>query len=424
MVEILERGVSDHCPQLIKLEDDQLKQPLKNINKLHFRNIPEKITRIREELKAIQSQLIQDKLNEILITEEKRLLAEIEKWNKVEESIWKQKFRVNWIKFGDSNTKYFHVYAKARQNCKAIKMLIKMNGDRCTTQSQIKEEIRTFYLNLMGSAAERLPMVDPTVVNQGPVLTHEDQLKLYDLLMFSRGDLSSVRQMMKALNKFSEASGLQANPAKSLIYFGGVASNVQDMILQEFGLVKGGLPFKYLGVPLSYKKISISQCQGLINKILARINCWSSKLISYAGRVQLIKSVLFGVQSFWSQVFLLPKKVLKAIETACRIFLWTGKSNYSERALVAWDHICLPKAAGGWNIVNMLIWNKAAICKLLWSISHKSDKLWVKWIHGYYIKHQDLTTINIPSQASWVVRKILAARNTILLSRSGAQVLQ
>ncbi|KAH6816914.1 hypothetical protein C2S51_000517 [Perilla frutescens var. frutescens] len=56
--------------------------------------------------------------------------------------------------------------------------------------------------------------------------------------MFSRGDLSLVRQMMKAFNKFSEAAGLQANPAKSSIYFGGVASNVQDMILQEFGLVK------------------------------------------------------------------------------------------------------------------------------------------------------------------------------------------
>ncbi|KAG5632233.1 hypothetical protein H5410_003950 [Solanum commersonii] len=40
--------------------------------------------------------------------------------------------------------------------------------------------------------------------------------------------------------------------------------------------------------------------------------------------VQLIKSDLFGVQAYWSQIFLIPKKVIKSIEQIYRTFLWTG----------------------------------------------------------------------------------------------------
>lgn len=63
----------------------------------------------------------------------------------------------------------------------------------------------------------------------------------------------------------------------------------------------------------------------LVQKIVHKINYWAAKLLSYAGRVQLIKSVLFGVQIYWSQVFLLPQKVIKLIQAACRVFYGQGK---------------------------------------------------------------------------------------------------
>lgn len=120
---------------------------------------------------------------------------------------------------------------------------------------------------------------------------------------------------------------------------------VQEDILEQFGFSKGAFPFKYWGVPLDSKKLSIMQCQPLIKKILARIESWSAKLLSYAGRLQLKKSVLFGVQTYWSQVFLIPQKVLQIIQSACRSFLWTGKDGISKRALVAWEYLSLPKTA-------------------------------------------------------------------------------
>lgn len=68
---------------------------------------------------------------------------------------------------------------------------------------------------------------------------------------------------------------------------------------------------------------------------------------------------------------MLLQKVLKMVQTACKIFLWTCKAEMSRRALVAWDKVVLPLYAGGLNIMTLKLWNRAAISKLLWSLNQK-----------------------------------------------------
>lgn len=97
-----------------------------------------------------------------------------------------------------------------------------------------------------------------------------------DLLLFSRRDSGSVEILLGCFNKFSKASGLQANTDKSAIYFGGVAREEQEAILSKIGFVKGNLPFKYLGVPLSSRKLTISQYQPLIDKMIGKIGSWTA----------------------------------------------------------------------------------------------------------------------------------------------------
>lgn len=105
---------------------------------------------------------------------------------------------------------------------------------------------------------------------------------------------------------------------------------MQLNILQELGFSQGSMPFRYLGVPLSTKRVTILQCQPLIDKIMGRIQSWTARFLSYAGRVQLIKSVLHSVEVFLSQVFILPKKVIRCTEGLCRNFLWTGGVDISK----------------------------------------------------------------------------------------------
>lgn len=207
-----------------------------------------------------------------------------------------------------------------------------------------------------------------------------------DILMFVRGDLESIKLLMDKVRDFSASTGLKISILKSKIYFGGVDDNTINQIQQETGFAVGNMPFRYLGVPLASKKLTVSQCQPLIEKMLARLKHWSTRLLSYVGRVQLLKSVIFSIANYWMQIFPSPKKVISHINSICSSFMWTGKESLTRKAPVAWDHICNPLSAGGLNMISLLEWNKATIGKLLWNVCEKKDRLWINWIHAYYIK--------------------------------------
>lgn len=85
---------------------------------------------------------------------------------------------------------------------------------------------------------------------------------------------------------------------------------------------------------------------------------------------------MLEMQTYWAQIFLLPKKIITMVTTVCRTFLWKGSNDFSKEAFIAWETVCKPKTAGG-----LTTWNKAAIYKLLWAVEEKEDKLCVLWAH-------------------------------------------
>lgn len=166
-----------------------------------------------------------------------------------------------------------------------------------------------------------------------------------NLLLFARDDVPSVTHLQQCLHQFYKASGLQANQFKSFIYFGGVTRIVREEILQRLGYSRGELPVKYLGVPLSTKKMSLAQWQPLIEKMVARISSWTVNKLSYAGRIQLVQSVLFGIQAYWCYFL----SQVKCWEVYCRSYVWSGVNVITRRSLVAWEKMCTPKSTRGLN---------------------------------------------------------------------------
>lgn len=75
--------------------------------------------------------------------------------------------------------------------------------------------------------------------------------------------------------------------------------------------------------------------------------------------------------------------------------------------------MCLPKSAGGYNLLNLRVWNKEAITNIHEDLSQKKDKVWIRWIHTYYIKGQTIMDVTLPQHASWMARKIMEARTVI-----------
>lgn len=64
------------------------------------------------------------------------------------------------------------------------------------------------------------------------------------------------------------------------------------------------------------------------------IKAWTSHSLSYAGRLELIKSVVQGVSCYWLSIFPIP-------------------------AIVSWRQVCLPKEEGGLGLRDLCAWNRA-----------------------------------------------------------------
>ncbi|KAF7141321.1 hypothetical protein RHSIM_Rhsim06G0090600 [Rhododendron simsii] len=113
-------------------------------------------------------------------------------------------------------------------------------------------------------------------------------------------------------------------PGKSNIYFFRVNTSFRFAILGVLGFREGTFPVRYLRVPLLSTKLKSSNCQRIVDSIIAKTKSWTNKDLTYAGRLQLIKNALFSIQTYWSSLSVIPKEVIKEVESIRRAFLWIG----------------------------------------------------------------------------------------------------
>ncbi|XP_060959312.1 uncharacterized protein LOC115700111 [Cannabis sativa] len=166
-----------------------------------------------------------------------------------------------------------------------------------------------------------------------------------DVILFCHGDFRSIYSMLQALKLFSCSSGLHPNPSKSAIYCCGMDEREIQRVVDISYFSRKKVPFRYHGIPICAKRISSNECANLVEKMTTRIRVWSSRNISYAGRAVLINSVLLSIHFYWSQIMILPKKVIKNIEAICRAFLWKGQHLMQDW----WSNKASPQASWYWR---------------------------------------------------------------------------
>ena len=235
-----------------------------------------------------------------------------------------------------------------------------------------------------------------------------------DVMLLCRGDIKSVRTLLDELGKFGKVSGLQMNPGKSSIYFGGVGNLAKQAILLDTGLSEGSFPVRYLGVPLSPHRLLASQFTPLLQDLELTVQAWMGKNLTYAGRLELLHSVLYGVVHFWLSIFPVPSNVITGIVKICRNFLWAGDIKKSHSALVAWKNICLPKSEGGLNIFDLKAINSCYLAKHIWDIHRKADSMWIKWISHFYLGGKSVWEVKAQRTASPMWKAIVSTRNKLL----------
>lgn len=74
---------------------------------------------------------------------------EFEEVAKREEIAWKQRSRVQWLKHGDQNTKFFHRTATSRKRFNSMEQLV-VEGNNIHEQCKVSTKIYTRRLRLGG----------------------------------------------------------------------------------------------------------------------------------------------------------------------------------------------------------------------------------------------------------------------------------
>ena len=144
----------------------------------------------------------------------------------------------------------------------------------------------------------------------------------------------------------------------------------------------------------------------LVEKLRRVIQSWATRELSYAGMLQLVKTVLGGIVSFWNQMFLLLEGVIKQVEGICRNFLWSGKDT-GRKNLVAWEVVTLPLEEGGLGVKEVLSWNKSIFIKLAADIVLGKQNVWTLWVHCNLLRGRDIWDVQPKQTDTWTWKRLL-----------------
>lgn len=206
-----------------------------------------------------------------------------------------------------------------------------------------------------------------------------------DLLVFADRRKRSIEEILNVFNDFAKILGLTISLEKSMIYMAGIFKEEKATTLEEFPFGSGSLPVRYLDLSLLTKRMTIQDYTPLLEKIRGKISSWTARYLSFAGRLQLIGSVIHSLTNFWISVFRLPKGCLKKIDKLCSAFLWSGPDLNAKKSKISWTEVCKPKAEGGLGLKPLGEANKVSCLKLIWRILSTHSSLWVNWVRRYLI---------------------------------------
>ena len=148
-----------------------------------------------------------------------------------------------------------------------------------------------------------------------------------DTILFLENDVGHARNLKLVLCAFEKLSGLKINFHKSELFCFGEAKEKVGEYVQLFGCQEGSFPFKYLGIPMNYRKISNKDWSLIEERFQKKLSSWKGKMLSVGGRLVLINSVLSSLPMFMMSFFRIPKGVLKKLDFYRSRFFWQCDEN-------------------------------------------------------------------------------------------------
>lgn len=190
--------------------------------------------------------------------------------------------------------------------------------------------------------------------------------------------------LLATLRDYASTSGQVINFSKSSLIISNkpLMSSHAETIANSSGLKLTYLPIQYLGVPLYKGRAKLDYFLDLMTKFDKQISGWKGRLLSFGGKITLLKSVLNALPIHALSVLKHPRKLLQHLERSMAAFLWNSKERYRKR-WISWNQICIPLAEGGLGIRSLSQVMKALHAKRCWSLI-KGESVWAQYMVRKY----------------------------------------
>jgi hypothetical protein len=88
---------------------------------------------------------------------------------------------------------------------------------------------------------------------------------------------------------------------------------------------------------LHFSKLRKEDLQPVIDKIIKRIAGWKGRLLSYAGRLILLKACLANIPIYLMSIIKFPKWAINMINSHMARFLWNNSEDKHKYHLAHWQ---------------------------------------------------------------------------------------
>ncbi|XP_043694315.1 uncharacterized protein LOC122645027 [Telopea speciosissima] len=170
---------------------------------------------------------------------------------------------------------------------------------------------------------------------------------LFDVL--GAFDLKSVKRIKRFLDDYGSYLGQVINLSKSKVFLGRVIGHRRQRLIKELQIPTCVLPTRYLGVQLVKGRVKNDVILPLVDQFKKRLASWKGRLLSMAGRVELVQSIMGSMPIHNFSVYLWLKAIIETIERWTRNFIWSGEADRVKAIIVRWDSLCKPKKEKVWE---------------------------------------------------------------------------
>lgn len=221
-----------------------------------------------------------------------------------------------------------------------------------------------------------------------------------DTLIFLENNLEKAQHLKWILALFEQISGMRINFDKSDMIPINLEEADSSRINQVFGCKTSQLPMKYLGVPLHHNKLTKEALQLVVDKVIKRVAGWRGRLLSYGGRLVLIRACLASIPIYLLSVIKFPAWAIHAIESQMAHCLWDNYDGHKKYHLANWELVSMKKQYGGLGIPNLRDLNLALLASWIKIYHLGGQKLWKHIIDTKYDGLQPNLFAKTPNDAS------------------------